>query len=495
MTDSNRGKLTLRESDALIEQEIELDVIDARLPCRNFEITYKVAEVGQVSLTSEFLLRLVWIVDGISEAEAAEFFAFSGAEMAYVVNSLDYHGYLERSEGGLWLTEAGRSLFKAGSEEPQLYEVQRRIERHGFDLISMAPAAFSALSRFDSELPELPPPSAEHVASASRLVPAAFRKHFDALVRRQAQTLLKQSLYTIDDVTAGERFSTLVPISVRARSTLMSVPEPNLSNQWTGYDIDDRSEVVVAAAALLKEIHVPQHFAGADALKVLAEVGKEALSGFVSDGRVRRDAFVRNAMRRAGELRIDRPTVPIVGTLFTDANRQRLRKALEYAHSRAVSSPGMIVWQVPALARWGATRRLPQTLDMIQELVGDGEVESTTIAMAVDRPPRHLVNGFDVVIGSRATNFGLAALELLLVPGHVAAIIVHSAVGHGASYPIPFGIISFDDVVVDRTREVLQGILPFHPESADDRANLNAEELRDVLAKRAASDAEAEGSG
>lgn len=495
MTDNNRTKSTRRESDAVVEQEIEVDVIDARLPCRNFEITYKVAEIGKVSLTSEFMLRLVRIVDGISEAEAAKFFAFSESEMTYVVNSLDYHGFLERAEGGLYLTEAGRSLFKAGSEEPQLYEVERRIERHGFDLVSVAPAAFSVLSRFDSELPELRPPSEEHVASASRLVPAAFRKHFDALVRRQSQTLLKQSLYTIDDVTAGERFSTLVPISVRARSTLMSLPEPNLSDRWTGYDIEDRSEVVGAAAALLKWTHVPQHFASEDAFKVLAEVVKDALSGFITDGSVRRDAFLHIAMRRTGEFRRDRPTVPIVGTLFTDANRQRLRKALEYGRSRAVSSAGMIIWQVPALACWGATRRLPQTLEMIQELTGDGDVDLTAVAMAVDRAPRHLAHGFDVVVRSRAIEFGLAALEVFLVPGRVAAVIVHSAVGHGASYPIPLGILSFDHVVVDRAREVLQGMLPFHLESAGDRGSLKAEELRDVLAKAATRSTDPEAPG
>src|SRR3546814_16124725 len=81
-------------------------------------------------------------------------------------------------------------------------------------------AAFSPLSRFDSELPELRPPAPDQIASASRLLPAAFRKHFDTIVRRRSQTPLKQSLYAIDDVTAGERFFTMVPIAVRARSTL-----------------------------------------------------------------------------------------------------------------------------------------------------------------------------------------------------------------------------------------------------------------------------------
>src|SRR3546814_15973592 len=102
-------------------------------------------------------------------------------------------------------------------------------------------------------------------------------------------------------------------------------------------------------------------------MKTLALVGKEALSDFITGGAVRRDAFLREAVKRAGELRSDRPTVPIVGTLFTDANRERLRKALEYARPRAKppTPPAIIVWQTPTLARWGADRHLPQPLAQV----------------------------------------------------------------------------------------------------------------------------------
>lgn len=487
MTESPRAKLTVRAQVPVVEQEIELDVIDARLPCRNFEITYKVAEVGQVSLTSEFLLRLIRILDGLTEAEATSFFAFSAAEMAYVVNSLEQQGYVMRVEGSLWLTEAGRSLFNSGSDEPQIYDVERRHERHGFDLVSLAPATFSALSRFDSELPELQPAEPDQIASASRLLPAAFRKHFDTIVRRRSQAPLKQSLYAIDDVTAAERFFTMVPIAVRARSTLAGSPEPSLSDRWTGYDLDDRSEVVGAAAALLKDIRVPQHFAGVEAMKVLGQVGKEALAELLSGGVVRRDALLREAVKRAGEFRSDRPTVPIVGTLFTEANRERLRKALDYARAKTTSPPGLVVWQTPALPRWGSTRRLPQTIEMIQQLTGDAGREPTSVAMAIDKAPWHLVHSFDAVVGSRAIDLGLGAMEILLVPNQLASVIVHTAVGQRDSYPVPLGIISFDPIVVDRTTSLLNDLLPIHWGELNDHSRQVADELRCILDKGAVS--------
>src|SRR3546814_3433490 len=210
-------------------------------------------------------------------------------------------------------------------------------------------------------------------------------------------------------------------------------------------------------------------------MKTLALVGKEALSDFITGGAVRRDAFLREAVKRAGELRSDRPTVPIVGTLFTDANRERLRKALEYARPRVEPPPppDIIVWQTPALSRWGATRRLPQTLEMIQPLTGDAGKEPTALALAIDKASWHLVHSFDAVIGSRANDLGLASLEILLVPGHLAAIIIHTAVGQGDSYPVPLGIPRFGPAVVDRARALLHDMLPAHIAPQGDRAKLD----------------------
>src|SRR3546814_15972223 len=98
-------------------------------------------------------------------------------------------------------------------------------------------------------------------------------------------------------------------------------------------------------------------------MKTLALVGKEALSDFITGGAVRRDAFLREAVKRAGELRSDRPTVPIVGTLFTDANRERLLKALEYARPRVEPRPppDIPAWQKAALARRSDEPRLGNT--------------------------------------------------------------------------------------------------------------------------------------
>jgi len=72
------------KSPGLVDPEddrpIELAVYDVLLPCRNFVIDHKVAVLGRTSLTTEFLLRLVKAVPGVSEKDAAAFFGFNVRE-------------------------------------------------------------------------------------------------------------------------------------------------------------------------------------------------------------------------------------------------------------------------------------------------------------------------------------------------------------------------------------------------------------------------------
>ena len=93
------------------DRRVGLEVFDVLLPCRSYEVKYKVASLGQVSPTLEFLLRLVKSTPGISDADAASFFGYSPSEMNYVLEEACGPGYLERKGGQLWLTTSGDSFF------------------------------------------------------------------------------------------------------------------------------------------------------------------------------------------------------------------------------------------------------------------------------------------------------------------------------------------------------------------------------------------------
>jgi hypothetical protein len=448
-----------------LEREIELDVIDALLPCRDFAITFKVAELGKMSLTSEFLLRLVHSVEGIPESEAASYFGFSEAEIAFVIGELEAADYLERRNGALWLSLAGRELFKGGSDAPEVYDVEQRTERHGFDLIALAPAEFFSLSPFDSVLPEFHCKSSE-VAHASKAVPAAFRRHFDGLVRRVTDTPLKQSLYGVDTVTPLKRYATPIPMRVRTKADMPGMVEPDLTERWSRFELDDREKIVSAAAEFLKAARISTGPFDELCFQEILRVAPESLGVYAKGGVFKRDQFFRDAVRRVGELRVDRPTVLFVGTLFTDRNVARLNRALEYAFAQEPGdeSAQHFFWHAPAVPTWGASRRLPQLLDAIANFGGEvGRPQRlASIGVLQDRRARCLERAFNHVVASHAQVLRLEPLEVFLVPGRVAAVAVHvPSVGSTDSYPVPLGVLSFDRNVVRRATELMmQLVLP-----------------------------------
>src|SRR3546814_661015 len=75
-----------------------LGILDLSLPCRRFVVEHKVAEVGKISVTAEFLLRFVKALGSCSEEDAQTFFGYSRREMAYVLAEVEEADYVDRSE-------------------------------------------------------------------------------------------------------------------------------------------------------------------------------------------------------------------------------------------------------------------------------------------------------------------------------------------------------------------------------------------------------------
>ena len=117
MTGEKRSILTLpgkrggETAEAAEENNVAVGLFDLLLPSRQFIVRHKVAEVGQVSLTTEFLLRLLYSVDGLEEEQIAQFFGFNATEMSFVVNEAEARDLVERQDGGVWLSDAGYALF------------------------------------------------------------------------------------------------------------------------------------------------------------------------------------------------------------------------------------------------------------------------------------------------------------------------------------------------------------------------------------------------
>lgn len=478
MTQEERATLSLPKrpntDTAEEDRNIPVGLFDVLLPSRQFVVHHKVAEVGQVALTTEFLLRLLYSVDGMEEEDVAQFFGFNAVEMAFVVNEAESRGYVYRVGGRIWLADAGHALFMDG-QRPQILEVQRRTEKIGFDLLSMAPCERVNLSEFELALPELEIRDEQGVAMASQNVPDAFRRHYREIVGRKDRdptTGVKRSLYSVDDVAASDRFSAVVPVLAMGSIRKPGEPEPMLDAWRAGHELDDRSAVVNAVAAFLDGLKTDKRTEDDHAYEVLLDIAPDYLNEYKTRSGLSAFRFFKETAARAGELRVDRPTVGIIGPLYSPENIGRVSAAIGYAATREPeANDGDFLWIAPDIAAWGASRATSALLD---------QIHGSETVITRGKPAKHLLKLFQKVL-QRPDNGSIpAALEMLLIPGRVVAVTVHAPLSIRRGFPIPLGVLSFDPDVVKRAQQYLKTQLPQYIEIANsnDKFDLNSLLLR-----------------
>jgi hypothetical protein len=465
--------------------QIPVGIFDVQLPARSFVVHHKVAEIGDVSLTTEFLMRLLYSADGMAEETVAAFFGFSANEMAYVIRDAEARAYVSRSEGRIWLTDAGGALFREG-DKPQILDVVKKTEKIGFDLLSLAPCDREFQSEFERALPELGIKNPELVSNASKYIPDAFRRFFGEIASRRdrdSTEQLKRSLYSVDDVVVGDRFSATIPFVAMASIRRPGEPEPFLDKWKSGHELADRSQVVHGVAEFIDELKTIRTPEDANAFDVLVNFAPEYLKDYVNRSGFSAARYFKEIAGRAGELRSNRQTVGIIGALYQPENIERFSTAIGYTKDRPHFQDDLFVWVVPNQSAWGASRSFLELVEILasedRPIDQDGS-RSRRNPVVIDegKPQRHLSKAVSTTY-CRPNNGAIPdSLEILLIPGRVAAAVVHAPITEGRGFPIPLGVLSFDEAVVRRVHEYLASQLPPH---LAQYGSTNAFALRDRL--------------
>jgi hypothetical protein len=442
------------------DRSIELAVYDVLLPCRMFQIDHKVAVLGRTSLTTEFLLRLVKAVPGISQEAAAAFFGFNFREASFVLAEAEAPGFVERRDGRLWLTVAGDGLFRDGSAEPEIFAVEPRRKDVGFDLISLALQHPRFLTEFELGLPELAIVDEETAGSAAVKVPRAFRRFFSEIGDRRDRKGEKRELYSVDPAVSKNRFLSTVRTVLRSQASYPSSEESDLSLWRPDHEQADRPEIVSAVASFVDGLKQSRTDRDAEAYGTLLDLAPDFLKDFARRDGLAVERYYREAMTRTGDIRVDRMTAPIIGSLLLADNLKRLFDVLDYGSRTRPGLPRFLLWLAPVVPWWGATTLLDDTLTGIRARWGAGQRADETaemlqsICLTAPRPPRYVEKAFNVVCTSD-TRGCPGPLEILLVPHVAVAVLVHAPIGEPRGYPVPLGFVSFDESILRRTREYL----------------------------------------
>lgn len=442
---------------------LDIGRYDVLLPCRRYRVSFKVAEIGKVSLTTEFLLRLIHSVDGMPESSVAKFFSFEPQEMTFLLNDAVSLGYINRDAGRLWLTTAGRQLFVPGDEAPQIYNVDTRTMSVGFDMLSFSPEEKTWMEHFDNRLPELPidPLIA---STAKERIPTSFKHYFnDLTLRRLSRHDARKKLYSIDEIVPTERFTAIIPVVVKSLRANPAIGEPDLLVWRTEEQLESRNQITSAVARFVDELRMDLPSDANMNYKVLADLAPELMSDYLGNEGISATRFYRDiSLLKGTGFRQNRRTVPILGPLINIRTTRLLLDGLKRtcANSQATCIPRKFYWKAPTNRYWGLSRALPKLCDGICEYL------STKIGEDVPRPVPVLIReertqgperAFTAIqeISHKALP---SSTEIVLIPGLLVAVLVHLPVQAMNGHAVPLGFVSIDADVVDRAEQLLKEV-------------------------------------
>ena len=384
MSGGKRPIIGVRKDELVPPDEdrlVEIGTYDALLPCRQFKVDYKVAVLGSVTPSLEFMLRLIKAAPGIDEQDAAAFFGYDQGEFDYVMREACEPGYATRGDGCLWLTSAGEDLFIDAGSEPLIFAVEGRSASFGFDLLSVAPQRRLSLDEVERALPELPVEPGTPIGAVSDRIPERVLRFFHELGdRRDREQNQRRDLYSVDAVAAEDRFQVPVRIRAFARASSPSLAESDLRSWMPDQDLADRPQVERAAAVLLQGMRVHRDpVRDPLAYEALYSFAPEFLREFTTRDGLSVNRYWREAVGRAGEPRADRPTIPIVGPWGTSGNAKRFGEVLDYG-LRARPKAGLSVLSLaPQVPSWGGTTQLRESQEA--GLAGNRAGNSTSYSL------------------------------------------------------------------------------------------------------------------
>ncbi|WP_447832988.1 hypothetical protein [Aeromonas veronii] len=442
---------------------IDIGIYDVLLPCRRYRITFKLAEVGKVSLTTEFLLRLIHTVDGMPETSVAKFFDFEPQEMAYLLTDAINLGYINRDSGRLWLTTAGRHLFVPWDEAPQIYNVDTRTMNVGFDMLSFSPEEKTWMESFDNRLPELPiDPVAASTAKGKVLV--SFKHNFNDLSpRRNSRNASRKALYSIDEIVPAERFSAVVPIVVKSARTNPSHGEPDVLAWRAEEHLEGRQQITSAIARFVDDLRIDLPHNSNMHYKILIDLAPELMRDHLENGNVSAERFLQSILSRKGAgFRKNRRTVPILGPLISIKTTRLLLDGLNRvcANSQVSCIPSKFYWKAPTNSHWGLSRSLPKLCEGISEYLATkvGDDASPPLSVLIrEKRDRGLDRAFAQVQEINACLLP-SSTEILLIPGLLVAVLVHLPIQAMNGHAVPLGFVSIDATVVTKAEQLLQEV-------------------------------------
>ncbi len=207
---------------------------------------------------------------------------------------------------------------------------------------------------------------------------------------------------------------------------------------------------------------------GDEAYDILSTIFPNYLDRFSTRRGLNVERFWREVAGQDPAPRVNRKTVPVVGSLFTKRNSRAISQVIEYGaknFNQTLKREGAdYLWTGPQIPTWAASSVARNTNDLIKTKIADssgGAVSIQDIANLCLFPgshPLHLRHVFDFVVDVGVQSFP-RELEILFIPGILVAVSVHAPIMLNLGFPTPIGAMSFDIDTLKRAHNFLRNRL------------------------------------
>jgi hypothetical protein len=439
-------------------QSILIDQLSFTVRATKFRLATTLMKRTIIPLATEFALRLIRLVPGVTAEDLAAFFGFREAEIAVLVQDMLETGLVLDRDGRFELSVKGlEAVSPLGDVE--LFATEEVTAQIVLDLIAFAPIEEAELDKALTKcVPDLPLPDRQRAANALSEAPGAFEYHFQEWAQRFRKRSDDMRFRSVEDVQQIRSLSVPIAIPINYRldepsqteadfSALRQVGVPNSRNPLIA-SLSSEIQRVVGSNEADWAFETLSNIDGG----ILNRLGLDDLSGISTW--IRSIVGADTSDNHAG-------TIPIFGSVVGDRARENL---VEWVTSLSSQASGPLFWLPPQLDHWGRSVAFDSLIRELRGVLRDG----ITLLMRTDNSEqdrRRIVRyfgstgeqvRFDRCIGTKISTLG--SLEIIVQPGAFVMALVHSP-DPRTGYPLPVGYLSTEASVVKEFAYYLGGLL------------------------------------
>ena len=414
------------------------------LPFKKYKIRAFTTRDTLMPIVDEYILRLAYVLNGVSLKTLKVFFGFTSEELSIVLSKLVTRGFVNLFEDKVILTPFAKNTFNSSASEiPTFVKVEERNYEPTFESTS-----FKYLEKpLDWAEGKILPVVAEIKARGKEIseVENSFIQAFPSILRKQAKGKINkfnqhESVYSVKSVTLLRYGEFMFPLDFfQGNLGMITIHSPDSLKEDTDEELiqylkQQANKILVTKKASLDNRGL-EEFIRIFGINPFIDNHKDMASihNWYESQYYNRTSF----------------TNYVFGSIYADEN---LKDFLDAKHLKFEESEKLdIYWKLPDDNQYWGTGNQPD--QFLKSFIPSNLLEKTNLHIFSSQGFKNIESLFSLPCGinkeihlfDNPFNRGLLGngqVECLVIPGHFCAVLYHYEENNNYGVLIPFGIVS-----------------------------------------------------